>query len=536
MTTLATAPHQDSLLDSAGLTPSGLLRRRARQAPAALALLDPPNREDLTGSVQRQLSYGEADEAVEALAAHFVEIGLEPGDRVAVQLPNLIEAPLTLLGAWRAGLCVAAIPMLWRGTEIARICDLLEPAALIGTSIYGKGLPAELLRDVAATRLSVRFVLGFGPDLPDGVSSLDDAILDGADPNFVPAAATGPALVTFTARPGAPIVPVFRHDEDLLLQGAMSVMTLSLDRHDLVLNAYPLTSPTGIGMGLAPWLIGGAALIQHDPFDYDVFVQQVMETGATATALPCSVLERFADDGLFADSECRLRHLGRVWPVAKLAERISGEPPEDRGGFDVYPLGDLACLIESSETAAAPGTIPLGPIQVAEGMDVKDFFETDLTNGTESGPKDISVRGPLIPRGSIRGPLVRDAEGYVRTGLKGEKTGKRSERRILVRRDSELLYHGGFTIAASELDGLYQAFPDFLDAACFSLPDPVVGDRIFAAVVPAPSVTVSLEALHDFLNDRSIAPYKLPDKLLSVNDIPRDADGTVLRDEILRRI
>jgi len=67
------------------------------------------------------------------------------------------------------------------------------------------------------------------------------------------------------------------------------------------------------------------------------------------------------------------------------------------------------------------------------------------------------------------------------------------------------------------------------------LPDPVVGDRIFAAVVPAPSVPVSLEALHLFLAERSVAPYKFPDKLLVVPEIPREG-RTVLREEILRQV
>ncbi len=52
--------------------------------------------------------YGEADAAVDALASFFIELGLEPGDKIAVQLPNLALQPLTLLAAWRAGLTVAA--------------------------------------------------------------------------------------------------------------------------------------------------------------------------------------------------------------------------------------------------------------------------------------------------------------------------------------------------------------------------------------------------------------------------------------------
>ena len=543
MTTLA-APQHERPQDSARITPAGLLRRRAQQTPGALALLDPPNRRSLVPpasrlpsaaslpSAPRRLSYGDADAAVDALAAYFGHLGLMPGDCLAVQLPNLIESPLTLLGAWRAGLTVAAIPMLWRRTEIARVCDMLEPAGLVGMSTYGGDRPAELLRDVAATRLSVRFVMGFGPDLPDGVSSLDDAILDGPAPGFVPRANSGPALVTFTARASAALVPLVRHDDDLLLQGAMAVIALGLDRHDILLNAYPLTGPVGIAAGLAPWLIGGTALVQHDPFDYDVLVQQILSTDATATALPGTVLDRFTEDRIFADPQCTLRHVGRVWAAPKLAERAGSGAPEDRGAFDLYPLGDLACLIERAGNPADRGTLPSGAFEIADGRDVTAFVETALTNGTETSAKDLAVRGPLVPRGRAHGPAARDAEGFVKTGLHGEARNGR----LLVSRDPELVYHGGFTIAASELDGLYQAFPEFLDAAAFVLPDPVVGDRIFAAVVPAPSVGVSLAALHDFLAERSVAPYKFPDKLLVVQEIPRDEAGAVLREAILKQV
>lgn len=534
MTTLA-APELDRPQDSARITPAGLLRRRALQTPGALALLDPPNRRFLNPSAPRRLSYAEADGAADALAAYFAHLGLEAGDRVVMQLPNLIEAPLLLLGAWRAGLTVAAIPMLWCGTEIARVCDMLEPAALVGISRYGEERPAELLRDVAATRLSVRFVLGFGPELPDGVSSLDDAILDGAPAGFVARAGSGPALVTFTARPGVPLVPLFRQEDDILLQGAMAVMALNLGRHDIVLNAYPLTGPVGIAAGLAPWLIGGTALVQHDPFDDRVLVQQILSTGATATALPGTVLDRIVAEGVLGDAQCSLRHVGRVWSAPKLAEAETREGLKDSATFDLYPLGDLASLIVRVGGLHGRGTIPLGPYFLDDGGDVTEFLETALTGGTGSEGHDeghdIAVRGPVIPLGRANGPVARDANGFVKTGLHGETR----EGRLAVSRDPELVYHGGFTLAASELDGLYQAFPDFLDAACFVLPDPVVGDRIFAAVVPAPSAAVSLEALHRFLTERNVAPYKFPDKLLVVPEIPR-ADGAVVREAILRQI
>ncbi|MCJ7528339.1 MAG: hypothetical protein MUO37_09595, partial [Methyloceanibacter sp.] len=132
-------------------------------------------------------------------------------------------------------------------------------------------------------------------------------------------------------------------------------------------------------------------------------------------------------------------------------------------------------------------------------------------------------------------PLALDADGFVSTGLRAE-TEAGDGTRLWLKRDPELLHHGGFTLAGCELDQLYQSFPGFLDAACFVLPDPIVGDRIFAAIVPRPSEPVSLEALTRFLEEGQIAPYKFPDKLLVVKQIPRDADGRLLREQILMQV
>jgi acyl-CoA synthetase (AMP-forming)/AMP-acid ligase II len=533
MSTLA-VPEAEAQDDGGPITAEGLLRRRARRKSDAVALIDPPNRQTLGLTEPRRLTYAQADDAVDALASFFVDLGLAPGDRVVLQLPNLIEAPLILLGAWRAGLTAATVPMLWKATEIARVCDALEPQALIGVSHFAGESPAELLRDVAATRLSVRFVLGFGPDLPDGVGSLDEVLDAPRDGDATPRRSAGPALITFTARPGAPLVPVFRYEDEILAQGAMAVLSLSLDRTDVILNAYPFTGPLGFALGLAPWLIGGALLVQHHPFDYDIFVQQILDSGATVTAMPSAILAELGANRVLTDPQCKLRRVGRVWSPPELADQTTplnhmSVESLSRPVFDLYPLGDLASLLLRPSPAADRAALPLGPVHSGEDGGGAVFLETKLADPAQ----ELLIRGPIVPQGRSNGPIARDADGYVATGLRG-----RAERsnRFRVTRDPELIHHGGFTIAASELDGLYQAFPGFLDAVCFVLPDPILGDRIFAAVAPSPNAPVSLEALHRFLMERGVAPYKFPDKLLVVKDIPRDTKGKILREEILAQV
>ena len=86
--------------------------------PDALALLDPLNKPRVTGQPPKRLTFAEADRAISALAAHFIEAGLPNNSVIAVQLPNTVEFMLTVLAAHRAGLVVALFPLLWRQAEL----------------------------------------------------------------------------------------------------------------------------------------------------------------------------------------------------------------------------------------------------------------------------------------------------------------------------------------------------------------------------------------------------------------------------------
>ena len=522
---------------SGSLTADGLLRRRASQRPGVIALADPPNLQALGLGHPRTFSYLEADQSVDALASFFIELGLLPGDTIAAQLPNIALSPLILLAAWRARLTVAALPMLWRGHEIGKVCDDVEPKALIGVSHFAGENHAEKLCAIAASHLSVRFVLGFGPDLPDGVASLDEAIeaRRGVSHHRIEAPVRqGPAMVTFTARAGSPLVPLVRTEDELLAQGAMTVLALGLDSRDVILNPYPLTGPAGLSLGLMPWLISGATLAQHHPFDYRVFVEQLVTTGATATALPSPILAELAKDEVLCSPECRLRRLGAVWSTPELAE----PPPPFYGAapllFDLYPLGDLASVVLRRESKANPASLPLGKIHLEEDGDDAVFVETKL-GARRDRDSELMLRGPVVPHGLPGGPLGFDQDGFVGTGLCGTVDSTHGTR-LLLRGDPELLHHGGVSIAACEFDELYRSFPGFLDAACFVLPDPIIGDRVFAAIMPRPGEAISLEALHRFLEERQVAPYKFPDKLLVVKQIPRDIEGRLLREQILQQV
>ena len=370
----------------APLTADGLLRRRASQRPGVTALCDPPNLEALGFGVPKTLSYRDADAAVDALASFFIELGLEPGDTIAAQLPNLALAPLTLLGAWRAGLTVAAVPMLWRAEEIAKVCEQVAPKALIGVSSFVGEKRAETLCAVAAAQMSIRFVLGFGRDLPDGVVSLDEAIAAGqkgrerlmeSPPRITPghdhlhrarrrAAGAGcpPRGGAFRPRRDDRAVALARHPR-------RDPQSLSVDR----------------ARGAFARADGVAGRRRHagpaSPRSIiEPFVQQLLDSGATVTAVPPPILAELVKDGVLRKPSCRLRRLGAVWSMPELA---ASAPPPLYGAtpllFDVYPLGDLASLVLRRETRAGLTSLPVGRIDF-EDDETAVFIETKLGAGT----------------------------------------------------------------------------------------------------------------------------------------------------------
>src|SRR3979490_3649683 len=123
---------------NASPTLDGLFKRVLARRPDALALVDPLNKQRITGQAPQRLTFAQADRAISALAAHFIESGLPANSVIAVQLPNTIEFALTMLAAHRAGLIVAVLPLLWRQAELTVAVNRTGARAMVTTSrIHG---------------------------------------------------------------------------------------------------------------------------------------------------------------------------------------------------------------------------------------------------------------------------------------------------------------------------------------------------------------------------------------------------------------
>jgi acyl-CoA synthetase (AMP-forming)/AMP-acid ligase II len=127
-----------------------VFRHVAARRPGALALIDAPNRETFTDGRPLRLSYAEADRIVWAIAGRLRRMGLPTDTIVGIQLPNIAENILTILGVLRAGLIAAPLPLLWRRAEAAAALARAGAKALITCRRAGGFAHAQLATPIAA--------------------------------------------------------------------------------------------------------------------------------------------------------------------------------------------------------------------------------------------------------------------------------------------------------------------------------------------------------------------------------------------------
>jgi acyl-CoA synthetase (AMP-forming)/AMP-acid ligase II len=101
-----------------GVSLDALFRANAAARPDAIALADSPNREKFTDGAPLRLTYTEVNERIDRLSRRLISFAMPAGSLVAVQLPNLVEAIVSLLAISRSGLVAAPVPMLWRRSDL----------------------------------------------------------------------------------------------------------------------------------------------------------------------------------------------------------------------------------------------------------------------------------------------------------------------------------------------------------------------------------------------------------------------------------
>ena len=382
-----------------------LFRRAAKARPDALALIDPPDRATFTDGPVRRLTYAQANRAVSALAARLRGFGLPTDSVVAIQLANTVESVIALLAVMRAGLIAAPLPLLWRHADAAAALSQVAARALIGCQRIGDTLHGDLAMHIAMETFTIRFLCGFGENLPDGVVPVDDIFCSGGEPPAIERygeASDHVALVTFDITADG-IVPVARSHAELIAGGLAVHLEARIEPEAVMLGALALGSFAGLATTVVPWLLTAGTLALHHPFAPAVFAAQCADERCTVAVLPGAMALRLAEAGLVESVQSVLA----VWRAPeRLAASAAWSGPATL--VDVPVFGEIGLTAARRGADGKPAGIPEGCIVVprgaAQGIHV-------LTVG-RTGSATIALSGPMAPHASFppgaeRGGAVR---------------------------------------------------------------------------------------------------------------------------------
>jgi hypothetical protein len=372
-------------------TLDGLFRRVLARQPDALALVDPLNKPRITGQPPKRLTFAQADRAITALSAHFIEAGLPNNSVIAVQLPNTVEFMLTVLAAHRAGLVVALLPLLWRQAEVTVALNRTGARAIVTAERIDGVIHADLAMNAAAEAFSIRHVCGFGHDLPEGMASLDHAISgESTTSRAVTQDGRRAAIISFdVTAEGFRAVP--RTHLNLIAGGLALSLESDLPQGANVMSAFAPSSFAGLTSSLVVWLLSGGTLALHHPFDGNVLEQQINEGSCDVLIAPAQLAVRLAETDM-ASRLPGLRHVIGLW---RAPEQVASSPAwtsQQAELTDVYLFGEAGLFSARRGSDGLPVPVLPGP------------------HGAPREVKGSSIAGEvfLTPKGTValRGPMV----------------------------------------------------------------------------------------------------------------------------------
>ena len=151
---------------------------------------------------------------------------------------------------------------------------------------------------------------------------------------------------------------------------------------------------------------------------------------------------------------------------------------------------------------------------------------------------ELCVRGPYTLRGYYGVP-EHNARAFTADGFycSGDLMRQHPSGRYMVEgRKKDVINRGGEKISAEEIENLILQFPPVQNVACVAMPDPVLGERMCACVIPKAGQTVEFEPLIAFLTEQEFAKHKLPERLEIMDDFPLSNFGKVSKNKLVEMV
>ena len=483
--------------------------------------LDDPNRLAIETADGERISYGELMSLAGQTANVLVSRGVKPGDRVAAQTEKSVPGLVLYLAAVRAGAVYLPLNTAYTLNELEYFIGDAEPSLVVCDPSKADGIGA------IAAKVGARVeTLG-----ADGKGSLTDAAAK-ASPVFTTVARANDDLAAILYTSGT----TGRSKGAMLTHDNLASNSLSLVDYwrftdkDVLIHALPIYHTHGLFVASNVTLFARASMIFLQKFDPELIIK-LMARSTVLMGVPTFYTRLLQSPALSRESTKHMRLF--VSGSAPLLADTHREWSARTGHAVLERYG----MTETNMNTSNPYDGERVPGAVGHPLPGVSVRVTDPETGKELARKSvgmIEVKGPNVFKGYWRMPEKTKAEfrddGFFITGDLGKID---SDGYVhILGRGKDLVISGGFNVYPKEIESEIDAMPGVIESAVIGVPHADFGEGVTAVVVCTKDAKIDETSVLNALDGR-LAKFKMPKRVIVVDELPRNAMGKVQKN-ILR--
>jgi fatty-acyl-CoA synthase len=492
---------------------------------------------------ERRMTYRQVESQASAMAAALHQLGIEPGDRVALTLPNWPEFIVSAFAAAKIGAIVVPLNPRYTVPELKYMLRHSEAAAVVCAERFAGIDFLELFESLLTSLPDLQYLVTVGEEdlwYDDRIYQFEDLVSSG-EGREVPRVDLDPARDTFailytSGTMGKPKGVELTHS-NLLRTAAATADAVGLGPDDIVFGVTTIFHVFGLGPGVLGTLAAGACLVLQEQFDPAEALELIERNGVTVHyGVPTVFVTELREPGREERDLSSIR-LGLVAgaPVSEeLVRRIRNEMCPTL--LVAYSLTETASAVSITrpDESIEKQLYTVGRVLPDTEIRVLDLDGTVLP---EESLGEIAVRGPGVMKGYYRQPgetsQAVDEDGFFLTGDLGIVDDDGYVH--IVGRRKELIIRGGFNVYPREVEDRIHSHPAIQDVAVVGLPHDVLGEVVCACIVPIEGAIVTGAEVKEWCR-AALADYKVPDLVRFLDAFPLTGSGKVRRVELSRMI
>ncbi len=485
------------------------LDRATRYFPNALAVI----------FETQSCTFSQLRDDVQRVAGGLVDAGIQPGDRVALFLPNTPAFVVAYQACQWIGAITVSVNVMLTPEELRYLLEDSGARFVFTTETLWPALERLVEgRNVVVCEGSV-----------EGTLALDTFGRDQPRPALVQRQAEDPAAILYTSGTTGKQKGATLSVGNVVSNTEATRLYLRIDPEDRLLLFLPLFHVFGQNFIMNSAFAAGATMVLHRRFDREKVLESVQRDGVSMFFAVPTIYIMLLEAGVSPEALSTVRYFfsaAATMPVEVAARwrQTFGKPI-----YEGYGLSETSPFASyNHEWRHRPGSV--GAAIAGVELRIVDPFDVEVEHGTWG---EICIKGPNVMLGYWNRPEdTADAlrGGWFHTGDVGYMDDDGFV--YIVDRTKDMINAAGFKVWPREVEEVLYQHPHVVECAVYGVADPVKGEVPLAAVVLAAGAEVSGEDLERFCRER-LATYKIPRSFEIVAALPKNATGKILK-RILR--